>query len=199
MPNLFPPRSPSGGRTPHRGSASSVPSGHRLRRREFLLTSALAGLAAASGATFGAGRVLAASSGAEGFGAISAFVTRQDSLNPALVERAYAQLTELDPDFGAKLEALDTALTESGSETVDAFLASGPAQDLRDTMTTITAVWYLGYTGTPDPSQESDDARFVTYRDALMWGPTSGATPIPTYSQHKMNYWAEPPASVADD
>ncbi|MBT9383574.1 sorbitol dehydrogenase family protein [Pseudooceanicola sp. CBS1P-1] len=168
-----------------------------FRRRDFLLTSAMTGLAVSLGATPG----LAATAGAdaEGFGTISAFVTGQATLNPALVQRAFTQLVALDGGFADKLSALQTAIKDSGADSIDAFLATAPAQDLRDTMTTITAVWYLGYTGTPDPSQEKDDAKFVTYRDALMWGPTSDATPIPTYSQHNQNYWAKPPASIAKD
>ncbi|MER5172476.1 sugar dehydrogenase complex small subunit [Thioclava kandeliae] len=169
-----------------------------MDRRNFLITSAVAGFVAASGAGLGMSRAMAATAdGVAGFGTISAFVTRQKGFDPKLVERAYDQLVELDPSFDTKVVALSDAIKSADVEDIDAFLATSPDQDLRETMTTITAVWYLGYTGTPDPSQEKDDAKFVTYRDALMWKPTGNTTPIPTYSQHKQNYWAEPP--TADD
>ncbi len=189
------------------GSAarSSVPEAEpdpsSLGRRDFLKTTALAGLALSSLMSLqGVGSAFAApAEGAVRFGSLSSFVTRHEGFNPALVERAYSQLKALDPKFDAKLDALSKAIRNSGAKSMDAFLASNPTSDVRDTMTTITGVWYLGYTGTPDPSQETDNAKFVTYRDALMWGPTSDATPIPTYSQHKHNYWAVPPVTVAED
>ncbi|WP_138470593.1 sugar dehydrogenase complex small subunit [Poseidonocella sp. HB161398] len=177
-----------------RDAAPAAPAPAGLRRRDFLLSSALAGLAASL--PFGG---TARAAGAADFGALSAFVTGRSALDAALAERAYGQLAALDPGFDAKLAALSAAIAETGAESVDAFLATGPAPELRATMTTITAAWYLGYTGTPDPSQESDNAKLVTYREALMWEPTADATPIPTYSQHRQNYWAEPPASIATD
>lgn len=184
---------------------SSVPEAEpdpfRLGRRDFLKTTALAGLALSSAMSLqGVGTAFAApAEAATRFGSVSSFITRHKGFDPALVERAYTQLKALDPEFDTKLDALSKAIQSSGAKSVDAFLASNPDSGVRDTMTTITGVWYLGYTGTPDPSQETDNAKFVTYRDALMWGPTSDATPIPTYSQNKQNYWAVPPATVAED
>ncbi|WP_172327987.1 sugar dehydrogenase complex small subunit [Mangrovicoccus sp. HB161399] len=160
-----------------------------------LATSALAGLAAAAGLRPGP----AAAGPSPRFSALSAFATGRGAPDPALAERALAQLMALDPDFGAKLGALQSAVDASGAADIDAFLATGPGAAERETLTTITATWYLGYTGTADPSKESDDATLVTYRGALMWEPTGSATPIPTYSQHRQNYWAEPPSGIDAD
>lgn len=171
----------------------------RLSRRNFLLTSAIAGVSVSFGMTFPGQTFAATQEDSASFAKLSAFVTGRKNFNPDLVTRAYGQLMALDPNFGTKLNALGAAIAKSGAKSIDAFLATNPDKDIRDTMTTITGVWYLGYTGTPDPSQETDNAKFVTYRGALMWEPTSDATPIPTYSQHTHNYWANPPASIAND
>ncbi|TMV82565.1 twin-arginine translocation signal domain-containing protein [Thioclava sp. BHET1] len=167
-----------------------------LDRRTFLSLSTLAGAAVVTG--LGAQTARAAAAGGEAtFGSVSSFVTGQSSrFDPVLVERAYKQMVALDPKFDERIATLSDAISASKATTIDAFLADNPSDDLRQTMTTITGIWYLGYTGTPDPSKMTDDAKFVTYRDALMWQATGHITPIPTYSQHDHNYWANPPTDA---
>lgn len=169
------------------------------RRRFLLSTAAASAVLAASPVLAPMSAFAAAQPDNHTFGQVSRFVTGRKTLPDVLVTRAHDQLLALDPAFDDKLAALASTIQASGAKSIDAFLKTNPDSALRDTMVTITGAFYLGYTGTPDPSQMTDNARFVTYHEALMFEPTADATPIPTYSHHGHNYWAKPPATIATD
>lgn len=166
-----------------------------LDRRGFVMAGAVA-LAAFGGARWLVTPALA--SDADTFLTLSGFLTDVPDLDPALAARAFGQLTQLDAGFPEKAAVLASAVTRSLAPSVDDFLAHPASSDtaLRETMTTVVSVWYLGYTGTPIPLRAEDDTGFVTFTGALMYRATIDATVRPTYARDGLNYWVEPPAFV---
>jgi hypothetical protein len=180
------------------GDAAAPPAGPGVDRRTFLTTGAAAFAAFSSGyawiVTPAAG---AEAPDAEAFRALSQFLTGADQLDPVQAERAFAQLAALDDNFPEKAATLNEAVTNSGAQSVDAFLAHPSSDgDLRTTTTAIVSAWYLGYTGTPISLRAEDDTEFVTFTGALMFEPTIDATVRPTYVRAGLNYWMEPPDFV---
>lgn len=164
----------------------------RLKRRDLLLgfasTLLLAGVAAG-----GAGRLLADPAPASvppAFIAMSRFVTGSSLLDDATVLRAWTQLLALDAAFPAAVDRLRNAVRDAKVADMKAMLASPLGKDagLMATVRTITATWYLGYTG--------EKTGFVTFAGALMWRPTIDATVIPTYSRGATDFWVDPPAGT---
>jgi len=77
------------------------------------------------------------------------------------------------------------------SSNQDAFLAL-PALDpaAKATATTIVSAWYLGVVGEPA------DAELITYAEALMYRPTRGILPIPTYGPGPNNWGPKPDSKI---
>jgi fructose 5-dehydrogenase small subunit len=132
------------------------------------------------------------------FVATSRFVTGSDLTDDAAIARAWSQLVALDAHFPAAVAQLGEAIRQGGARTMAEFLASPHGQDaaLLKTARTITAAWYLGYTGTFAAQSSKDDTGFVTFVGALMWRPTIDATVIPTYSRGATDFWIDPPAGT---
>lgn len=172
-----------------------------INRRTFLVRSGAwaALLATASQPVSGFAASLANSESGDTFLALSQFLTHRETLNPDLAVRMYEQLNALDAAFPQQVQRLAEAIAASQTTHIDDYLALKPAEPLHSTMKTIISAWYLGYTGTPDLSKQSDNSRFVTFRDALMFEPTIDATIIPTYSRGPNGYWTQPPATLATD
>lgn len=176
--------------------------GIALTRRTFLLYGITFTGVAALDAKLNAGAALAAQPEAMAtadFVSLSQFLTGHSSLDAGLAARALEQLRTLDTAFDHKLAALAAAIAAAGAKTMDDFLAANPEAPLRTTATTVVSAWYLGYTGTPDLSKMEDQARFVTYREALMFKPTLDVSIIPTFSRGPNGFWTEPPATIATD
>ena len=170
------------------------------KRRDLLLGIGVAAMIAAGGGV-GIGTLLAAPAVAAppaAFVAMSRFVTGSDLVDDAAIARAWEQLVALDASFPAAVARLRGAIDRAGLTSMTAFLASPLGRDagLLATVRTITAAWYLGYTGTFAPQSSRDDTGFVTFAGALMWRPTIDATVIPTYSRGATDYWIDPPAGT---
>jgi len=185
------------GNGPHHipGRAAAAPAANGIDRRTFLVSGTFA-LAALGGVP--ALIVPAKASDAETFRTLSAFLTDAPDIDPALAARAFGQLTELDAAFPEKTAALADVVASSLAPSIDDFLAhpASSGSGLRETMVTIVSAWYLGYTGTPVALRAEDDTRFVTFTEALMYGPTMDATVRPTYARAGLDYWVEPPPFV---
>ncbi len=112
--------------------------------------------------------------------------------------RAWTQLSTLDREFPRAAERLSAAITSSGVQDMAAFLAASVSKDeaLLATARTITAAFYLGFTGRPPSEGHKDTTGFVTFTGALMWRPTIDATVIPTYARGGTNFWVNPPAGT---
>lgn len=132
---------------------------------------------------------------------LSEILTAKRSLDPEVAVRAFDCLTAEDPSFSGKASALAQHITEAGfsdMRTFNQFLPSAQAE-MRATAMKIISAWYLGYTGRPAMDSTVDDARFVTYTQALMYQPTIDATVIPSFSRGHTNYWSTPPSTLATD
>jgi len=177
----------------------AVPGDGTLDRRAFVVSGVFT-LTAFAGLPWLFGRAEAAMAPVDAatFRTLSAFLTGAADLDPALAERALAQLTTLDADFPGNAGRLADAVGTSDAPSVDDFLAHPASSDqgLRDTMATVISAWYLGYTGTPISLRAEDDTGFVTFTKALMYEPTMDATVRPTYARAGLNYWVEPPDFV---
>jgi hypothetical protein len=164
----------------------------QVRRRDLLLGLATTALVAGV-AIGGGGRLLAAPAPirvSPAFVDMSRFVTGSSLLDDATVLRAWNQLLELDAGFPDAVERLRSAVRAAKLADMKAMLASPLGKDgaLMATVRTITATWYLGYTG--------EKTGFVTFAGALMWRPTIDATVIPTYSRGATDFWVDPPAGT---
>lgn len=80
-------------------------------------------------------------------------------------------------------------IDQSGVKNMDAFLALKPADpNVTKTASKIVSAWYLGVVGDPE------DAELITYEQSLMYRPTKGLLPIPTYGPGP-NAWGPKPGS----
>ncbi|ARO15920.1 hypothetical protein BVG79_p1000118 (plasmid) [Ketogulonicigenium robustum] len=171
----------------------------RLSRRG-LLRGAVVASAIALTASLSGTAVFAQGVTATNFVTLSQVLTMRPQLDPEIAARALDALSGEDDGFATKAQALMDAVTAENFSDMDSFNDFiAKHEDLRDTAMKIISAWYLGYTGTQDGHGFDDTARFVTYRSALMYESTIDATVIPTYSRGAPNYWAEPPATVAND
>jgi hypothetical protein len=169
--------------------ASSLPVfGKRLSRRGLLRTTAILGGLALAANLAGPFSAMAAVDDAASFTQLSEFLTGY-TLDPVLGARFLAALKRRDGDLDAKLTALASLIQQSGVPNMDGFLAlSGTDPALMATATKIVSAWYLGVVGEPE------DAELITYADSLMYRPTKGLLPIPSYGPGP-NAWGPKPGS----
>lgn len=131
---------------------------------------------------------------------LSQFLTGRTKLSPIIAARAYSALTAEDSGFAEKAKRLQAAIAQDNFTDMSQFAGFAARHpDLQPVAMKIISAWYLGYTGTPSMSILQDDARFVSYQDALMYDPTRDATVVPTFSRGHTNYWVNPPSSLATD
>lgn len=169
-------------------SNTGISMGRPISRRGLLCaTVAVGGLAALSNlaAPLSAS---AADDGAQSFTQLSEFLTGY-TLDPVLSRRYLAALSKRNPTLATDITALDLSIKQSGAANMDAFLAL-PSMDpaLKKTASKIVSAWYLGVVGDPQ------DAELITYADALMYRPSAGILPIPTYGPGP-NAWGPKPDS----
>lgn len=122
-------------------------------------------------------------------------LTGRPDLAESIVARAKTFQIELDASFEARLKALVAAIgkAEPGErETVIAGLSEANAK----TAVELISPLYLGYTGAPSPVKAVDNAKFVTFLDALMYEPTADNSIRPSYARGGPNYWTEIPQGV---
>lgn len=159
-----------------------------LRRRELLRGSVAVGGLALFAAFAKPLSALAADDSVQTFTQISEFLTGY-KLDPVLGGRYLQALSKRSPTFETDTVALQQVVRQSGAANMDAFLAlPGLDKSLMKTATTIVAAWYLGVVGNPE------DAELITYAEALMYRPTRGILPIPTYGPGP-NAWGPKPDS----
>ncbi|AYD03544.1 sugar dehydrogenase complex small subunit [Neorhizobium sp. NCHU2750] len=162
--------------------------GHRFSRRSFLRTTAALGglaMAASLGTPLSAA---AADDSVASFTQLSEFLTGY-SLDPVLGARFLAALKKRDAHFDASMASLSQLIKQSGVPNMDGFLAlTGTDPALTKAATKIVSAWYLGVVGDPE------DAELITYAEALMYRPTKGILPIPTYGPGP-NAWGPKPGS----
>ncbi|MDM9645949.1 MULTISPECIES: sugar dehydrogenase complex small subunit [unclassified Rhizobium] len=165
------------------GSLMSRP----LHRRDLLrATVAVGGLAALS--SFAAPvSAFAADDDVQGFTKLSEFLTGYE-LDPVLGARFLAALSKRSKTLKADIAALQQAVSQSGAKDMDSFLATKPAEREMKTSAKIVSAWYLGVVGDPE------DAELITYEKSLMYRPTKGLLPIPTYGPGP-NAWGPKPGS----
>lgn len=162
-----------------------------LSRRDLLRTTAAAGVLGALG--LGAllepvSEAVAADAAPQAFLQLSSFLTGQP-LNPVLGDRFLAALAKRMPNLHADIASLQRLIVEGKAADMDAFLAL-PSVDpaLMGTVRKIVSAWYLGVVGEPE------DAELITYAEALMYRPTRGILPIPTYGPGP-NAWGPNPVT----
>jgi hypothetical protein len=161
---------------------------HPLARRSLLRgTVAIGGLAVLSSLAAPLSAA-AADDDVQGFTKLSEFLTGYD-LDPVLGARFLAALAKRSKTLKADIAALQQVVNQSGVKNMDAFLALKPADpNVMKTATKIVSAWYLGVVGDPE------DAELITYEKSLMYRPTKGLLPIPTYGPGP-NAWGPKPGS----
>ncbi|MBS0875824.1 MULTISPECIES: sugar dehydrogenase complex small subunit [unclassified Tatumella] len=132
---------------------------------------------------------------------LSLLLTGRTQLSQLLSQRALTCLTKEDSDFPVKLTRLIQVMNAANITRADQLNGHRimSVTETGDTVKKIISAWYLGFTGTPLPLRATDNTRFVTYTDAMMYAPTSDATVIPTYSRGQTNYWVRPPVTILTD
>ncbi|MDM9625528.1 sugar dehydrogenase complex small subunit [Rhizobium sp. S152] len=172
---------------PFDSSSPSVPVPSLSRRGLLRSTVAIGGLALFADLA-GPASVLAADDQVAAFTRLSEFLTGY-KLDPVIGGRFLAALSKRNATLSADLVALQQLITQSGATDMDGFLAlTGTDPALMKTATKIVSAWYLGVVGDPE------DAELITYAESLMYRPTQGILPIPTYGPGP-NAWGPKPDS----
>lgn len=162
--------------------------GRSLHRRDLLrATVAVGGLAVLSSLATPLSAA-AANDDVPSFTKLSEFLTGY-ALDPVLGARYLAALAKRSKTLAADLTSLRQTIAQSGVANMDGFLALKPADPaVMKTAAAIVSAWYLGVVGDPE------DAELITYEEALMYRPTKGILPIPTYGPGP-NAWGPKPGS----
>lgn len=122
-------------------------------------------------------------------------LTGRADLAETVIARATTFQIALDAGFEARLKDLVAIIgnAEPGQrESVIAGLSDANAK----TAIELISPLYLGYTGSPSAVKAVDNARFVTFLDALMYEPTADNSIRPSYARGGPNYWTAIPADV---
>ncbi len=139
------------------------------------------------------------SAGATGAGpqsiGIARLLTDRADLPEAVIARAQTFQTELDPTFPARLSRLAANIAAGGLKDREAVIAHLSGED-QATALQLIAPLYLGYTGTPQTAKDHDNAKFVTFLDALMYECTTDVTIRPSYARGGRDYWTAVPEGV---
>lgn len=122
-------------------------------------------------------------------------LTGRDTLPEIIIARAQAFQSERDPTFAARLTTLAETIAKSALTDREAIIAALSDADAATAIDLISPL-YLGYTGEPSTTEAVDDAKFVTYLDALMYEPTADNLLRPSYARGGPNYWSAIPAGV---
>lgn len=165
-----------------------------MDRRQVLFAMTLMPLAAAGPIM----RLARAAGGAADQGVIDTarILTGRSDLPAAIIARAQHFQAELDQTFASRLPALVEAVARSAVRDREAVIAGLSAADAATAVQLISPL-YLGYTGSPSTTDAIDNAKFVTFLDALMYEPTADNVPRPSYAIGGPNYWTAPPHGVA--
>lgn len=163
-----------------------------MNRREFLLAAAAVPLAeflpiaalAESGVTAAPDVISAAR-----------LLTAKASLPEEVIARASTFQAELDPGFSARLAALTASIAKIGSADREAVIAA-LSEDEAKTAIQLISPLYLGYTGQPSGVKAIDNAKFVTFLDAIMYDVTADNLIRPSYARGGPNYWSAVPNGV---
>ena len=159
-----------------------------LSRRRFLT---LGGVVAGASLATGFGLPLVARAALTqtdaGFLKTSSFLTGH-TLDANTAARFLAALSKLDGGFASRLADLQTAISQSGAPTMDAFLAQeGHSAAVLATAKEIVSAWYLGVVGT------GSNAVLITFYDALMFEPTRNYIYVPSYGGGPDSWVPTPP------
>lgn len=126
---------------------------------------------------------------------VSQTLTGRQGLDPAISQRLYRLLSGQARDFDQQLARLAERLRRYIHLPAEERLAQLTEAEVTTALAIITP-WYLGYTGDPATTRATDDAQFVSFLSALMYEPTAGVTPRPSYSQRGPDYWQAVPEGV---
>lgn len=162
-----------------------------MNRREFLLAAAavpvmeaLPGIALADAPVASAGAI-----------ATARLLTAHPALPEVVIGRATSYQSELDPGFAARLDTLVHAVARIGGTDREAVIAS-LSDDEAKTAVELIGPLYLGYTGQPSTVKAVDNAKFVTFLDAIMYDVTADNLTRPSYARGGPNYWSAVPNNV---
>lgn len=122
-------------------------------------------------------------------------LTGRIDLSAVIISRARQYQTELDAGFAARLTTLASAIGKATPAQREQVIAALSEADAKTAIELIYPL-YLGYTGSPSTVKASDNAKFVTFLDALMFEPTSDNTIRPSYARGGPNYWTAVPTGV---
>ena len=128
----------------------------------------------------------------DSFVALSRFLTGHADLNAALAPHFLDALRHQDATIDTQLAALWSTIQSARLADMDAYMDQLSAKEtaLTKTAQTVVLAWYLGVVGT------GHKAEMITYADALMYRPSRGITPIPSYGEGPDSWGKAPPADA---
>lgn len=157
----------------------------RVSRRLLLVSTALAGLAAAQ-----PWWIQAAAASDDRFMALSRLLIPHQ-LDPEVGRRIAAALHADSAPFSNQVDALLTLARDKKAAIVEDFFPFA-SDEAKQAALQIISAWYLGVV------DNAPDAKNIAYELALMFKPTSDVMTIPTYSISRPNGWSAdaPPLSI---
>mgnify|MGYP004705955667 FL=1 len=167
-----------------------------MNRRDFIQMTALFPLLAKVDFGGDARADVSAEPELERFVQVVRVLTGQMELSQELVRHVRDLLAADDSSFLKRAASLVDSIADPALERRDDIIRNLSDADV-SVVTQIITPLYLGYTGTPANVKATDNARFVTFLQALMYEPTKDNLIRPSYSQHGANYWTRVPNGVS--
>lgn len=161
-----------------------------LKRRTVLTAFAVAALQAGLASTVG-WSPLALAAGpdvdAQGFFTVSQVLTGYDDLDPLIAGRIARALIAMQPTMAASLANLSKLVAmPANRDSAEALLAAAKGINEGDAALAVVAAWFKGTVG------HGQTAVLITYKDALMYRPTSDGLIVPTYCGNGPLWWTAP-------
>ena len=152
----------------------------------------LSQIATAAAAVAAPATATAAPLAGDAFVALSRFLTGHADLNAGLAPRFLDALRRQDATIDVQLATLWSTIQSAKLADMDAYMAqlSAKETDLTKTAQSVVLAWYLGIVGS------GPKAEMITYADALMYRPSHGITPIPSYGEGPDSWGKAPPADA---
>jgi hypothetical protein len=127
------------------------------------------------------------------FARVSSYLLGRDGLDAALGHRLQQVLTEMFPNFPARLQVLAALLASGSVQPLELqALVDGAHPELAPWPRRIFRAWTVGVVG------EGADARCVAYESALNAVLVADVLKPPTYAYGAYGSWSEPPRVAAE-
>ncbi|GGM08646.1 sugar dehydrogenase complex small subunit [Pseudomonas asuensis] len=122
---------------------------------------------------------------------VSQVITGRTQLDPGLSQRLYTALSENDPAFTDRIQAVHQYIVAHQIAAADLQAAlDRDAKDLTTLPRQLATAWYMGIVG------EGKQARCIAFEDALMYAVVSDQLKPPSYAFGGYGSWAVKPSEA---